>query len=472
MNLHESPIASKGILDMPNEILDDFMENLAFSKDVASASLSCRKVHSVAQRHLYRCIAWDPYLGVFCTALCWDLPAEGCFSGYLPPIDLLLRSFASNADVAHCVQELSFQFPGRPHGEVNNFKVSKGAPNRLIRSDIENIKQSSRLQAVQEKEVHWAALESGSGSEIAHIVVLLCANLRRLRISSFYDYPTINPSFIGSLIEQDPGPLTHVEYLYLQEPISAECASRVFQFPNLEGLEVSIKSTRTFVWPTLPLLCAPLLTKLDLLVEHWEPGLLANILSATPHLQELQYQFAPWLEGEQDREDSSTMSLHMDEVYHALLLVAETLQKLEIHVSVGVTSAIDLTWGDYWGMDHTLGSLASFRALKSMRIPLLGLACGSSPYYSHLQSHLPPNLRSLYLTPDCHSYETCDLDNRDCLRLLKDLLHNWKVRLPELQTVGIPRYYQKDMRELFEQNDHSWDGGLRIVDRLAVWGPV
>ncbi|KAF2179905.1 hypothetical protein K469DRAFT_753763 [Zopfia rhizophila CBS 207.26] len=343
---------ARGILSLPNEILHRFLDSLD-TKDVASLSASCRRLHHVTQSRLYKCIAWNADEGGFSNTVSWDLADTDFITRETeekaknPPVDILLRTLARNADLASRIQELSFQGPRKLQPPPDSLWNLKGTSDnrRLTNEDIEKIKQSSRLGIFQEKEARWTALENGDRAEITLLAVLFCPNLRRLRISYLSDDYKIGP-FVSTLIDPELAPFLHMEYLHLGELISGQHASRLVQLPNLKGLEIGIESSQDFIWPALPPSCAPHLTTLDLFVDHWEPGMLSNILSTTPCLKELRYHFAPWVDGEQSYGPRHRL-LYLDlRAFHlALQSVKGHLEKLGMHVFFCNKTAVDVGWG-------------------------------------------------------------------------------------------------------------------------------
>ncbi|KAH6631858.1 hypothetical protein F5144DRAFT_629804 [Chaetomium tenue] len=182
-----------------------------------------------------------------------------------------------------------------------------------------------------------------------------------------------------------------------------------FYLPSIQNLYLPIDDppTPTLPWPTPQPPTA--LTLRTLSLYHLREAHLAALLTATPHLHTLNWQWRFDPDITTDPANTPTVNLH--QLLPALTPLHSTLTALHIHASCLYTTQPFIPFP--LSIHGTMAPLTHLANLRTLTIPLVfvtGFALPLPTHHEHTLAHcLPPSLEALTLTDDLY----VDIDTKE-----------------------------------------------------------
>ncbi|KAL2832775.1 hypothetical protein BJY01DRAFT_253706 [Aspergillus pseudoustus] len=373
---------------LPTEIYHMILQECNF-KTYRTLCLVSKAVHSIVAPYLYREIHW------------------GCLSAQLSKwscktLQLVVRSIINNPNLAAHVRSvnlyLDYEYDFDHEEEYLESYAGSGD------ADAEIYEQAMillRSIGVDDEDSWSGALQSGNMDAWMAIFLSRLTSLESL---------TLNPplvhhaAFTGEMFSHlaESGHLKDLRRVNFGENregyemaglcIPNELVVPLFRLPSLSELELTLTDPMVKSWDTDPEKVSKTLTQLRLYRSYITGDDVDGLLSLTPALRQLHCGFL-----RDERESDGAEKIDYNRLHHALSRVSTTLETL----------TIDVRWHekncDCFGADLgllgqlPLPSLAGFRALKELDVPI-ELLLGKRPWTGRsLVDTLPPGLQSLTL---------------------------------------------------------------------------
>jgi hypothetical protein len=219
----------------------------------------------------------------------------------------------------------------------------------------------------------------------------------------------------------------------------------------MRSIKLSIESGERFVWPELAPASARFLTALSLTVEHTEPGMLLNILSASPDLKHLHYVFCGNIDGPQAlRLEEGVLQMDLDEFTFAVQLVSGTLVSLTVRIGFVSDATHYVERSLYWGVQGSLRFTIPFPYLEDITLPVVAISQNRTSTHYHTSNPFPRQIRNITFTNDAsgHANEVRSLE--DIEWDIEEFFEDWRNDFPDLQSLTIPPEL-KGLQELLDQ---------------------
>lgn len=430
---------------LANEILDIILAYLSVS-DLASLSLVCKRLNEQSTPFLYRSIVltWDAHNTIASTR----------------PLQLLLRTLIEAPSLEKHVLKLDLRSNG--YREYSH----KAALSKL-EVDVDTTVAQSSCKAIlsldpPEPETWKTGLEAGSIHAMVALLLTLTRSLRRLDMS--FDL-IAGSSFLSTLTTQSLRGelLPQLEHIALGTDVCKDgddfhyrmsvdirqfhpflCLPRLksanLQLPNNRELPERTnpqivdhwKGVTFWTWITDNALRLKNLTILRLQYTRASPLMLKQILSATPSLELLEYDY--WC-------SDSFATLNRRVLGEAILQVRNTLR----HLTVALTPCKTDMSGEleYFGDRWVEGSLETvtrtFQKLESLEIAPVVLLGYSLDDALDLSEVLPSSLRCFCLRDDLLDYSEWEWTEQETANLVSRYLtgEGWKLVTPRLTEVNL-----------------------------------
>jgi hypothetical protein len=443
-----------GYLALPNEIRDLIVLS---SRDFSRLSRTSKAMREVLLPRLYNKISlrWEAFKSP-------------------PRVSNLLETLAQAPDLAEKVEELSFygenyltqvasvkqeRFPYERNilSYLVDAKPQANANDTSIEPFLQRARRSTRLPQAE-----WDSVLSGQDTLdiMTAAIIVLCSNLRVLYLDSgFLNHNTVLASiihhhFLNYGNECSTPAFMKLKKVYLGQDLSSWDSTNlkllefslsaclpIFYLPALEQLSaplpdstgVSGLSPPTTVWPTInPPACT--VRTLDLRKSRAKAATLSFVLTRTPHLQSLHYEYCPWLEaGPEERLDCS-------EVCRALEPLGHTLTGLTISLSPFSSRADEVEEGVVWiNSGRGIGSLTFLSRLTKLEISLPVLLSWEGDTGLGLKDVLPFSLEDMCIRDDCISHTGNVFEEERTIEEVHCWIGSrmWRKYTPNLKCVGL-----------------------------------
>lgn len=410
------------LIDLPTELLWTINDHLE-RKDLRHLISVCRALQRLTEPSLYREIAST-------ISISQILSAHG-------PVHLLLRSILERQELGRHVEKLSVQ-------GVQSQTFWRAQYNEHPLTTHEFDLAGRLIHAAGLPSEPWMEkLSTGDFNTCLALLILQLPNLQVMNLD--LDRPLdrhMLPGLVGHALFAAP-PLASLSKFDDLRSVAfedigtgwdhkkddegtgdVESHLALFYLPSIESIRVSLPQPRIFAWP-----CgkarprASTLTTLCLNGTRLQPDRLDEILSATPNLIDLTYDF--WCETDPACSWKSTY-LDCAKLGQAIERVP-LLQRLRIGVEFYSSSCPDLDVGgscesgDAWGLKGQFGRvLNGLGSLEELSIPMVVLPGWSTNWsiMTRLSNVLPPHrLRLLRLTSDLNDWSRYEW-SRDIRRTL------------------------------------------------------
>jgi len=443
------------LVELPEELWQMIVYPLEKS-DVSAISRCCKRLRERTIPYLYETIDWTWNSG---PAL-----AEPCN----PPVHLLLRSLVENRHLGSYFQCLQF------NGSKNKGSIwQKRSPGTIWERGKPKC-TADQLQALKgyvhevqlPSETLWITeLEIGNVNVFVALVLSQLCNLRTLKLSTDFhvDTPFLGLLFKRALFSSPPPvgfsifkDLQYVNFMPMDMDVMPEKAffdadqvTSLFYLPAIQSIQaVLYPKRRKFTWPGDERPYALTLTTLVLPCCEVDETTLLHLLSASPNLHTLRYDYACRI----DPPRKSMDDLHFDlaKLGRALGQVQTTLTHLSLSIDFYTNTCGDPgNRSEYWGLKNRLGDLQGFVHLQALSIPfviLFGLAQMPRSVVT-LDGILPRSIRRLCLKDDLSTWDDYEWLAPACLERLEDFLADRKGTAPQLERLDL---------ELRESHAYEW----------------
>ncbi len=415
-------------------------------KDLLTLLYVCKSLRRLTLPLLYQEIRWT----------------SDTSSGRNPPILLLLRSILERPKLASYVEHIEFQGSKPPSVWTNEDHPDLTADELKLAIDVICTSQlPSEKLWIQE-------LENGNADAFVALLLLQLSNLQSF--ARGFDFQR-DSKFVGTMLKHtlfsSPPAAVLSSFRVLQRiEYSADMDITVhdvpsftvdfdqivplFYLPSIQSINMVMPDPDVFTWPSARP-CTSTLTMLVLRFSHVKEEALEQLLSVTPSLRTLRYDF------DCDVEPPNDKSCHFDgaKLSCALEHVKATIEDLAISVHFYSIVAIEVENGsEYWGIRGNLDSLRHFQILQSLEVPLIVLLGWSSSSKVRLADVLPQQIRQLCIKDDMADFCNYEWTVRAGLDRIHDYLEDWRSHAPNLECVTLTlrasgvRWGEKPQREL------------------------
>lgn len=441
---------------LPEELWEMILSPLE-KTDVSAISRCCKRLRERTIPHLYEIIDWtwnsDPAL------------AEPCN----PPIHLLLRSLVETRHLGSYVQCLQFNgwknigsiWQKRSPGTI----WERGKP-KCTADELQALKGYVHEVQLPSETLWITELEIGNVDVFVALVLSQLCNLRTLKLGVDFhvDTPFLALLFKRALFSSPPPAgfstfvdLQHVHFVPMKMDmmprkafIDADQVTSLFYLPAIQSIQAVLYLKRhKFTWPGHNRPYALTLTTLVLPRCEADGTTLLHLLSASPNLHTLRYDYACNIDP--PRKSMGDVLFDFAKLGRALGQVQTTLTQLSLSIDFYSHTCGDPSNRiDNWSLKNRLGDLQGFVHLQALSIPfviLFGLA--QTPWsVEKLDGLLPRSIRRLCLKDDLSSWDDYEWSPAACLERLEDFLTDRKGTAPQLERLDL------ELRE-----SHVWDWG-------------
>lgn len=440
---------------LPQELMDNITSRL-FRQDISRLSKTCSKIRAATLKAMFENVEmiWKSN-GHFINEMSqFEVLA-------LPRVDFLLRTILETPRFADFVRQINLQASGYRWGDYSFIKPSLPAP---LEADVDIIKAAiTRIGVSMSKELYIAIEENNIDAVISLLLLTtprlssLTLGLDLIRENAFlpdilvhalFSPPSARISQFSNLTRIKIG-ADHASEVclssncvkFLGESLDIECYVPFFSLPNLLHIEMNLPDVveddfeshpqvslhQETLWPVLDTEVNQL-TTLILRRALASPWVLSDVLSRTPHLRKLEYDYINFW----------NTSLDSDVLASALINVQHTLVHLSLPMRGWNAAHVDSD------EDHSFGvyrycSLKDMVALETLDINtliLLGWDVTAAPSLSEV---LPPNLTNVRLRGECFNVNYIEWDQKDIMNSFAQFIEHehWKIATPLLRYFGL-----------------------------------
>ncbi|RDW74901.1 hypothetical protein BP6252_06043 [Coleophoma cylindrospora] len=173
-------------------------------------------------------------------------------------------------------------------------------------------------------------------------------------------------------------------------------------------------------------------------------GQLRELLSSTPNLQSLQYDFYCIV----DSGGVNDAYVYGSAISRAIEEVKSSLVKLVLSITMAARTATEISAGLRWGIRGQMASLQQFERLQYLEVPL-ALLLGWSPQLAPaLDDILPRSIQNLYITGHLDDFSNWEWTADDTLQQLRQLVTAQKTRFPDLESVTTRLEDLEELKEI------------------------
>jgi len=441
-------------LALPNEIKDLIVLS---PQDLSRLSRTSKAMHSLLLPRLYKQIS-----------LHWAASKSS------PRVSTLLETLAQASDLAEMVEELCFygknyltrvasvkqeQYPYQKRilSYVVDAKPNANADDIMIQPLLQRANHNTRLSQTE-----WESMLGGQDTldVMTAAIIVLCPNLRVLYLDSgFLNQNTVLANIVHHHLlnhenECSTPALMKLKEVYLCQDLVSWNSTNLkllefplsaflpfFYLPSLELLSAPLPddigasghSPHPIVWPTkTPPICT--VRTLDLHASRANAATLGFVLSQTPYLQSLHYEYCPWLEAR------LVERLNCTDLRRVLEPLSHTLTELTVSLSPFSSRADEVEEGSVWIENgRGVGSLAFLSRLTKLEIALPVLLGWEGDTGLGLKDVLPFSLEDICIRDDCVSHtgnvfcEKRTIEEVQCWIGSK----KWRTSTPNLKYVGL-----------------------------------
>ncbi|CAH0014954.1 unnamed protein product [Clonostachys rhizophaga] len=362
-----------GFSDAPAEVIDNIVRFVIRRADLANLCLVNKALHRSAVAFLYSSIK-----------ITWDQEHPN------PSISPLIRTLAQSPELVILIDEIYL------FGEYLSDTAERPSLNTT------GIPLDQFINIINKSQVPYAntwvdGLKSGNMDAFAGLLIANLSKITSLKITHNF----INgDDILGKvLLSKVFGELPAFERLRKMSYVKrmdrgnwernqiVEYVASLFHIPTVTDMSVSL-TNQPFEWPR----GEPDLDCLTSLHIEWAIGsVLAEVLLLTPNLKSLSWR---WIYHDSVNDEREITVLDYDQVFLAVSLVEETLEKLVLSMVVGDDDYDRIPVG--MDVRGSFSRLSELERLKELSIPMVCLAgFGAEPI--PLKESLPDSLEVLHL---------------------------------------------------------------------------
>ncbi|KAI9879070.1 MAG: hypothetical protein M1830_009711, partial [Pleopsidium flavum] len=428
------PLVMATIANLPLELVQLIL-SYTQRKDLVILSCVCKSLQRLMVPLLYQEVRWT-----------WDTAA-----GRNPPIHLLLRSILERPTLASYIEHIEFRGSQPPSVWTREDHMELKADEWKLVTDVICAAQ------LPSEELWIRELKKGNADAFVALLISQLANLQSLELGFEFQKDS---RFVGIMLKQmlfssSPTAMlssfsrlqrvacctdfatgehacTDCEYngRFWPIPIDFDQILALFYLPSIQSITVFMPDPDDFAWPSE----RPYTSTLTSLVLHHSEAkeeTLEQLLSVTPHLKTLEYNF--WCEVEPAIHKSQYLTC--DKLSRALEHIRATIEHLVI--SVCFFSGVIWEVVPPCGIKGDIGSLRRFEALHSLEVPLVVLLGWSSSSTIRLADILPKNMRQLCIRDDLTYFWNWEWTERACLDRMLAYLVDWRTHAPNLDRIAL-----------------------------------
>ena len=373
-----------------------------------------------------------------------------------------MRCYAQACLFGNLTMIIGMHSPGRFIGFTSVLGTLRAAPH--LADAVRRIELSfgyfSAIDAKAKPELKSGVNTSLSRAECLELEPLktllqICLYVRRLRVESRL-YDLLWGVDLGRLKQLE----LHSEYrLGEHRTFDSEGDKIIFKAikncHHLEDLNVVVSQYSQF--PAVG--CLGNLQSITLRQSFMDPEALEKTLEAAPGLRTLRYDMLcdidtdrryRFLERPHPVVDARKLGAALRASQHSLHCLHVRLTWLDTgHCNIRDGNIPDLITSLNWGLLGSLGSLDSFRQLKTIELPIVLLLGFTDNQFLNLADLLPQSLQQLHLHDDLVKWERCPWTPQKILAQIGGLLEQGEAVAPSLHTVIFTLHNEEYVSRLF-----------------------